>query len=120
MRRSLPRLSSFTAESFEGTPAIRTLKPGDILYCGENIGQDYMSNFYGKTALQSSLKADEFYNIFKQGNKAQVLTNYEVTKEVTIYGGKVAGGKGVQILIPEDVDPNIVLKRVSTTSLPEK
>jgi len=40
------------------------------------------------------------------------LRTYEVTEDVTVYYGKVAGGKGYQVLFPRDVDPTDVLTAV--------
>jgi hypothetical protein len=44
------------------------------------------------------------------GNPLQEMRTYEFTQEVTVHYGRVAGGKGYQILLPRDVPAADVLK----------
>lgn len=56
-------------------------------------------------------------NIRKWGNPVEVLRAYTITEDVTVYYGRVAGGKGYQVLFPKDVIPSSVLSFSEEISL---
>jgi hypothetical protein len=53
----------------------------------------------------------------KMVRRGRTLRTYEVLQEVTAYYGKVAGGRGTQILIPRDVPLDEVVMRVGENIL---
>lgn len=57
------------------------------------------------------------YNIVKWGNPAEVVRTYVLEKDVTMYFGRVDGGEGYQALIPEDLDPESILRLVGARPL---
>jgi len=57
------------------------------------------------------------YNVRKWGNPLEVLRTFEFTQDVTVYYGRVAGGKGYQVLIPQDVNPGEVLRFIEEVTL---
>ncbi|MEO0250512.1 MAG: hypothetical protein ABIN58_13515 [candidate division WOR-3 bacterium] len=110
VRGALPPLESSYAAAFEGDPVIRTLRPGQKLYRAE-LSSRPPSRWFGTQPTTSLRRADRWWNILKYGPR-DVLRVYEVTEPVTVYYGKVAGGRGTQILLPLDVKPEEVVRRI--------
>jgi len=117
VRQTLPKLEGSIAEAFEGEPVVRTLKPGTILYRSEALSAERLGFWFGTQPTQSTARAERWWNIVKWVNPREVLRTYEVTQELTVYYGKVAGGRGTQILVPRDVPLDEVLHLVDQWSL---
>lgn len=60
---------------------------------------------------------ESLYNVKKYGNPVNRLRTFVFTKEVTVYYGKVTGGKGYQVLFPKEITPCSVLKLVADVAL---
>jgi len=116
-RSSLPKLEGTIREAFEGEPVLRTLKLGEILYRAEAVAARGPGYWFGTQPTTSAARAERWWNIAKWGNPREVLRAYEVTQELTVYYGRVTGGRGTQILIPEDVPLREVIRLVGETSL---
>jgi hypothetical protein len=59
-----------------------------------------------------SLRSRTAYSVALElaGNPAHVMRRDELTQDVTLYYGEVAGGQGYQALIPRGIDPESVLR----------
>ena len=120
VRNSLDPLTGSYDEAFEGAVRTRTFKAGDRVYRSPSVGT-------GPGGLESAGKPGPWFstrrtvtkvgtesqsNVVKWGNPLQEIRTYEFTKDVTVYYGRVAGGKGYQLLLPRDVPAADVLKFV--------
>ncbi|HIC88394.1 MAG TPA: RHS repeat-associated core domain-containing protein, partial [Anaerolineae bacterium] len=110
VRETLPPLPEKYQSAFDGEPVIRTLQPGQKLYRAE-LSNRPVSRWFGTQPTTSLARADRWWNILKYGPR-DVMRVYEVTEPVTVYYGRVAGGRGTQILLPLDVKPSEVVRRV--------
>ncbi len=110
VRETLPSLPEDYRNAFEGEPVIRTLQPGQKLYRAE-LSTRPPSRWFGTQPTTSLARAERWWNILKYGPR-DVLRVYEVTEPVTVYYGKVTGGRGTQILLPLDVKPTDVVRRI--------
>jgi RHS repeat-associated protein len=109
--KDLPKLTGTIAESFEGAHyTARTFKAGTTFYRAEARNAKAPGRFLGTEAADTQREAEAAYNIAKWGNPAHVMRRYELTQDVTLYYGKVAGGEGYQALIPRGIDPESVLR----------
>jgi hypothetical protein len=61
--------------------------------------------FLGLHRAATRSDAESLFNIARWGNSAEGLRTYELTRDLTIYYGRVAGGSGRQGLIPSGVNP---------------
>ena len=110
VRETLSPLPEPYRSAFEGEPVLRTLQPGQKLYRAEAIDQS-PGRWFGTQPTHSLARAERWWNILKYGPR-DVLRVYEVIEPITVYYGKVAGGRGTQILLPLDVDPMEVVRRI--------
>ncbi|MHB1684859.1 MAG: hypothetical protein ACYCYO_18880 [Bacilli bacterium] len=117
VRSELPTLTGTQAEAFDGGIKTVTLEPGQIYYRSEEAGADYPGHWLGTEKPVTASEADKLYNITIWNNPMEQVGEYQVTKPVTVYYGKVAGGTGMQVYIPEDVNPADVFKQIGTTPL---
>jgi len=117
VRSTLPKLRGSFAEAFEGTPVIKTLKPGTLLYRSEALEAKGPGPWFGTQLTQSAARADRWWNIGIWGNPMEVVRTYRVVQEVTVYYGRVAGGRGTQILFPRDIPLDKVVIPIAETLL---
>jgi hypothetical protein len=110
VREMLPPLPEKYQGAFEGEPVLRTLQPGQKLYRAE-LSNRPVGRWFGTQPTISLARAERWWNILKYGPR-DVMRVYEVTEPVTVYYGRVAGGRGTQILLPLDVEPSEVVRRV--------
>ena len=123
VRSSLPDLSGTVAEAFKGAPRIRTFKVGDRIYRSPNLLENTLESvdrpgpWLSTRRTVTKLGTESQLNVLKWSNPLEEVRTYEFTAAVTVYYGKVAGGKGFQILLPRDVDPTVVLKYIEKVPL---
>ncbi|GAA3320479.1 hypothetical protein [Arthrobacter ramosus] len=97
---ALPKLTGSIAESFEGSSySTRTFKAGTEFYRAEGWGASAPGRFLGTDAVSTGAEAEAAYNIAMWGNPTQVMRTYQLTEDVTMYYGRVAGGEGNQALL---------------------
>jgi len=114
----LPKLTGSIAESFAGGEySSVTFKAGQRFYRAEAWGASKPGRFLGLEGADTAAGAEQAYNIAKWGNPAQVMRSYELTEDVTMYYGRVAGGEGYQAFIPGGLDPAAILRFVSARPL---
>ncbi len=115
---ALPRLTGTIAESFEGgTYTTRTFKAGTEFYRAEGWGASAPGHFLGMEAVSTRAEAEAAYNIAIWGNPSEVMRTYRLTKDITMYYGRVAGGDGYQALIPRSEDPSAILRQTGARDL---
>ena len=111
-RKELPPLSKMEVATFDEVPRARTFKKGEKIYRSPSSSAEEQgdpSRWFGTRKTLTEAGTESQYKVNKYG-KREVIRTYEVTEDVTLYYGKVAGGKGYQALFPKDVRPSQVLK----------
>jgi hypothetical protein len=88
-----------------------SLPAGSIIYRVENAGARGPGRWLGLTKPSTRREGEALYNVRKFANNLDVVSTYEVTEDVPVYVGRVAGGDGWQFLIPDHVIPADVLRR---------
>ena len=71
-----------------------------IVFRAENYEQG-MGRFFGLEKPINSLDAEIMYNLKVWGNNATELATYKIPTNTTIFIGKVEGGSGIQIFVPD-------------------
>ncbi|MFH1258518.1 MAG: hypothetical protein ABII74_01665 [Elusimicrobiota bacterium] len=114
VRESLPVLKGKIKNAFEsGEYTIKTFKKGDVIYRSPWIPNELVENpgrWFGTRRTVTTVGTESQYNVSKWGNPLKKVRVYEFSQDVTVYYGKVAGGKGYQVLLPDDIMPNKLLK----------
>jgi RHS repeat-associated protein len=114
----LPKLTGTIAESFAGGEySTVTFSAGQRFYRAEAWSASKPGRFLGLEGTDTAAGAEQAYNIAKWDNPADVMRTYELTEDVTLYYGRVAGGEGYQALIPSGIDPASILRLVSARPL---
>lgn len=118
VRKDLPPLTGTVAEAFEDVRP-RRFKKGDKVYrspSADELGRleptDKPGAWFSTRKTTTKAGTESQSNVVKWGNPLEELRVYEFTEDVTVYYGKVAGGKGYQLLFPRDVVRGDVLKFV--------
>ena len=118
VRDRLPELKGTVAEAFDGVRP-RTFKAGDRIYRTPSVDESgnlepatAPGAWFGTRRTVTKAGTESQSNVLKWNNPLQELRAYQFTREVTVYHGKVQGGKGYQILIPKDIFPGDVLQFV--------
>lgn len=112
VRKELPELSLRIKKAFKGPVRMRTLKAGERIYRSPRIGEvaEKPGGWFGTRRTITKVGTESQSYVRKYGNPLEHRRTYEVTKDVTVYYGRVKHGKGYQILFPEDIRPANVLK----------
>lgn len=118
--KALPKLDASLAQHFDGPILSKTLKKGTKIYRAPNDEIYYESakqpgRWLGMTQMTTVKMAQHFYS----DNSFRIMRTYVLKKDVTVYAGKVKGGSGTLIYVPEQFDTKQLFKYVSTTFLPE-
>ena len=119
VRRTLPELPESFAKEFEGVVRIRTFKKGERIYRSPWPDEmtDHAGRWFGTCETVTRVGNDSMYQVLKWKNPNTRLRVYEFSEDVTVYYGKVRGGKGFQVYIPDDVDIATALRYVSEKRL---
>jgi hypothetical protein len=123
VRSDLPPLNGSIFEAFDGV-RLRNFKAGDKVYrspaAGRNGGlepEDSPGPWFSTRRTSTKAGTESQSNVVKWGNPLEQIRAYEFTQDVTVYYGRVAGGKGYQLLLPRDVIPGHVLKFIPPPTL---
>jgi RHS repeat-associated protein len=116
---ALPLLAGTYLKAFDGPVRTRTFKPGDKIYRTPwpREKPNRPGPWFGTRRTATSAGTESLSNVKKWGNPVNRLRTFVFTKEVTVYYGKVAGGKGYQVLFPKNINPCSVLKLVADVAL---
>jgi len=120
VRNELPALRSSFAEAFEGPVRIRAFRAGERIHRSPWVPKELADRpgvWFGTRRTVTRAGTESQYNVRKWGNPLEVLRTFEFTQDVTVYYGRVAGGKGYQVLIPQDVNPGEVLRFIEEVTL---
>lgn len=113
---TLPELRGTFAEAFDGPARLRTFKAGERIYRTPNWIGDVLESadrpgpWLSTRLLKTKAGVESQLNVLKWGNPLEEMRVYEFTEDVTVYYGKIMGGRGYQTLIPRDVKPADVLR----------
>ena len=113
VRKELPKLTDSYKDAFKnGEYSLRTFEKGDIIYRSPQLDRmvDAPGKWFGTRRTVTKEGTESLYNLQKWGNPLESVRTYELTTDVTVYYGKVAGGNGYQILFPQDINPGSVLE----------
>jgi hypothetical protein len=118
-RADLPPLAnpSYVEAFADGVYETVTLPAGSVIYRVENAGARGPGRWLGLTKPATRLEGEALYNVRKFGNNLDVVRTYEVTEDIAVYVGRVAGGDGWQFLIPDNLSPADVLRRAGEDPL---
>jgi hypothetical protein len=118
-RADLPPLAnpSFINAFTDGVYEAVILPAGSVVYRVENAGARGPGGWLGLTKPTTRQEGEALYNVRRFGNNLDVVRTYEVTEDVAVYVGRVAGGDGWQFLIPDNVSPSDVLRRTGEDPL---
>jgi hypothetical protein len=98
-QRTLANLKGSFARSFKGKRyAQTTMRPGTSLWRAQNKTFSGRSAYFGLEQPATSAQAEKLYNVAVWGNRAECLQEFEVTADWSAYIGRVASGKGTQVL----------------------
>lgn len=120
VRKDLPKLSGTIKDAFtDGEYSLRTFKKGDIVYRSPVAGElaDSPRSWFGTRRTVTKEGTESLYNLQKWGNPIENVRTYELTTDVTVYYGKVAGGNGYQLLFPRDINPGSFLEFIMEAPL---
>ena len=118
-RSSLPALTGSVRSAFKGGHyEVITLPKGTVVYRAEARSAAGPGAWLGRDLPGSADEAEAMYNLAKWNNPREVVRSYELTEDLTVYAGRVEGGTGYQYLVPRDVPPNVILRRVGERDLP--
>ncbi|MBI5385968.1 MAG: tandem-95 repeat protein [Verrucomicrobia bacterium] len=105
--------------SFENGLYTQRAAPTDmIVYRAEGGTSGNFGRFFGTEKPVSAVDAEIMSNIMKHGNEVTTLVTYRIPKGTIIYEGRVAGGSGQQIFIPNPRASGVSL--ISSEPLPLK
>ena len=116
----LPPLTGTYAKAFDGPIETITLKKGDIVYRSPQIPRELAHEprrWYGLVDVRTRRQNDALYNHVKWDNPNLLTRRYVVLQDFSVHSGKVAGGNGFQVRVPNNVDPKDVLEYVGTRRL---
>lgn len=117
--QKLPPLSGPFLQAFEGAPSSIVLEPGQMVWQVQRSLSSGNGRWFSNDVPKDGQDAEGKFNILKWGNDAGQISFYFVKERVSAYFGRVAGGKGTQIFIPDSVPLEPVLKRISFNFLGE-
>jgi hypothetical protein len=126
VHRTLRDLTGSLQRSFQGRRYQQTsIRPGTRLWRGETEvshgrGSRESQGYFGLQQPATSRQADKLYNLAIWKNNAECLQEYEVTEVWRAYVGRVAGGKGTQVLAPLKRQDDGTLKPLTISQLLKK
>lgn len=118
IRRELPELTGTYLDAFESV-SVRKFRKGQRVYRSPGLKElkEAPGAWFSTRRTATKLGTDSTSNVAKWRNPLDSLRTFEFTEDVTVYYGKVHGGTGYQILIPEDVNTDLVLRFVEEVKL---
>lgn len=100
----LPILRETERAAFTGTVDCRTMKVGSVLFQAQRTGQAEPGRWFGTAKPESARHAEILFNINKWGNDGGQIMGYLVLAPIPGYWGRVAGGLGLQLFVPESIN----------------
>jgi hypothetical protein len=103
-RDALPELSGSERDAFTGGEyEVRDMQAGTRFYRSEGAADPYPGRWLGDEPALTKSGADALYNIAKWDNPMEVMREYRLRHDLTLYWGRVEGGTGRQAFVPPDI-----------------
>jgi hypothetical protein len=103
-RELLPELQGSERDAFtNGAYEVRTEQAGTRYYRSEAAGAKFPGGWLGEEPALTKGGAEALYNVAKWDNPLEVMREYRLRHDLTVYAGKVDGGTGQQVLVPPDI-----------------
>ncbi len=100
-------LPASVAATFEGGEyTARTLAEDATVFRAE--GRTF-GKFFGATKPSSAAEAERLYNVADYGNDLLQVSTYRIPKGTAVYEGRVAGGEGWQLFVPNPREAGVQL-----------
>ncbi|WP_413287594.1 hypothetical protein [Bdellovibrio sp. HCB337] len=100
---TLPELKGSLKEAFDGPIEQQKFKPGQVLWQVQRSKQANGGRWFSTDVAKNRDEAEDLFNVATWGNDRGQMRMYVVKEEFTGYVGKVAGGKGNQLFIPDKI-----------------
>lgn len=110
--KTLPPLVGSLREAFDGAIQLKTYRKGEILFQAQRTGAKTPGRWFTPIRPIDSRHAEELLNLNKWGNDAGQIKAFIFKKDVTGYSGKVAGGRGSQFFVPEEVPLSEIVEEI--------
>ena len=111
--KTLQPLEGSKLKAFDGPPKQELFKPGRIIWQVQRTGQGKSGSWFSTSIPINRLEADKMFNIAIWDNDGGQTRMFVVKEEFSAYVGKVEGGIGDQILIPDSTQVQDVVESVS-------
>jgi len=103
-RDALPELTGTEREAFSGGEyTVRELQAGSRFYRAEGAASEHPGRWLGQEPALTKGGAENLYNVKKWDNPLEVMREYRLRHDLTLYEGGVEGGTGRQSLVPPDI-----------------
>lgn len=86
-----------------GEYTVREVPAGSRFYRAEAAGAEHPGRWLGEEPALTKGGAESLYNVEKWGNPLEVMREYRLRHDLTLYEGGVEGGTGRQALVPPDI-----------------
>lgn len=100
---TLPELEGSLKEAFDGPIEQQKFKPGQVLWQVQRSKQQNNGRWFSTDVAKNRDEADKLFNVAIWGNDRGQMRMFVVKEEFTGYVGKVAGGEGNQLFIPDKI-----------------
>lgn len=103
-RDALPELTGTERDAFDGGRyEVRDVAGGERVWRAEAERDEHPGRWLGDQPAFTKDDADSRYNAAKWGNQLEVMREYRLRHDLTLYWGKVEGATGDQGFVPEDI-----------------
>ncbi|NUN06459.1 MAG: hypothetical protein HUU57_11935 [Bdellovibrio sp.] len=116
--KELPELKGSFKDAFDGPIEQQKFKTGQVIWQIQRSNQAESGRWFSTSVARSREEAEELFYVEKWGNDRGQMRMYIVKDNFTGYTGKVAGGSGNQLFVPDSVPLKEVLEPLSFRTLP--
>ena len=117
--RNIAPLARGFEKAFEGAARVVKLKKGQRIYRSPSSAKELADSprrWFGTRKTVTRAGTESQYRLEEYGERT-VMRTYEILEDIEVYYGKVAGGKGYQVYISDNIDPSTVLKFIGEIPL---
>ena len=110
-----PALPATVARSFTNSQyTMRVLTEETIVF---RVEGSRFGRWFGTVRPSSAAEAERLYNVVDYGNDLTRVASYRIPKGAIVYEGRVAGGAGIQMYVPDPLAAGVQF--LETTTLPQ-
>jgi uncharacterized protein YukE len=103
-RDALPELTGSERDAFtNGEYEVREMRAGSRVYRSEGADDPYPGRWLGDEPARTKGGTEALYNVIKWDNPLEVMREYSLRHDLTVYWGGVEGGTGRQAFVPPDI-----------------